>query len=323
MKRVLVTGAAGFVGANLAHRLAAEGHEPHLLVRPGSLTWRLEGPPPGRVLEADLRDAEGVHRVVETVRPDWIFHCATYGAYSWQTDAARIHETNVTGTANLLAACRRRGFEVFVNTGSSSEYGYKRQPAAETDVPEPNSAYARSKLAATERCAQEAAAGAGAIATVRLYSVYGPYEEPNRLLPMLLTAARNGRLPPLTRPETARDFVYADDVCDAYLQIARHPPIEPGAVFNVGTGRQTTLADVVAIVNAMFGMTGEPQWGSMASRTWDTDVWCADISRIRTEVGWTPRHSLADGLERFNGWLAAHPARERYQAALVAALGGS
>jgi nucleoside-diphosphate-sugar epimerase len=322
-KIALVTGAAGFVGANLVRRLVTEGCEVHALVRPGTLAWRLDAPLNAQVHEVDLRDGDRLGPLVQSVRPHWVFHCASYGAYSWQRDAARMRETNLDGTANLLRACRRTGFDVFVNTGSSSEYGYQTHAPAETATAEPNSPYAQSKLWATEHCAQDARLHGGIVTTVRLYSVYGPYEEPNRLIPMLLTSALTGVLPPLTQPQTARDFVYVDDVCDAYLEIARQRPSEPGGIFNVGTGTQTTLADVVGLVRSMFNLRIEAQWGSMASRAWDTDVWCSDIAKMRTQLGWTPRYSLADGLARFNTWLAEHPlVRERYQAAMSSALAG-
>lgn len=313
MNRVLVTGAAGFVGANLVRRLAADGHEAHAFVRPGSDIWRLASPAGACLHAVDLRDGAAVERAVSAVRPQWVFHCAAYGAYSWQRDNERMRETNVTGTANLLGACRRSGFEVFINTGSSSEYGYKPRAAAETDVPEPNSPYAESKLLATRLCVADAARHGGSVVTLRLYSVYGPYEEPDRLMPTLLVSALNGTLPPLVDPATARDFVYIDDVCDAYLQVAARRPAEPGAIFNIGTGTQTTIAEVVARVRSMCGLTVEPQWGSMAARSWDTNIWCADVSKVREQIGWTARHSLADGLERFKAWIIAHPlVRERY-----------
>jgi UDP-glucose 4-epimerase len=322
-KRALVTGAGGFVGANLARRLVTEGHEVHALVRPGTTTWRLDESLHARVHEVDLRNADGVTQLVRTIRPEWVFHCASYGAYSWQRDAERMRDTNLTGTTNLLAACRRSGVEIFVNTGTSSEYGYKNHAPSETETAEPNSPYAQSKLWATEQCAQHARLYGGIVTTLRLYSVYGPDEEPNRLIPMLLISAVNGVLPSLTRPRTARDFVYIDDVCDAYLEIARQRPPEPGGIFNVGTGVQTTLAEAVSLVRSMFNVRTEPQWGSMPSRTWDTDVWCSDITKIRAQLGWSPRFTLADGLASFNTWLAGHPLlRERYQAAMLNALAG-
>jgi dolichol-phosphate mannosyltransferase len=317
--RALVTGAGGFVGANLARRLVADGHDVHLVVRPDALPpWRLEGVDAPRY-PADLRNAAAVGAAVRAARPQWVFHCAAYGAYSWETDAARMRATNVHGTAHLLAACRAAGFEVFVNTGSSSEYGFKRGAPAETDAAEPNSPYALSKLLATEHCAEDARRHGGAVATLRLYSVYGPYEEPARLMPAMLAAASSRLLPPLAHPATARDFVHVEDVCDAYLTVARLPPGEPGRVFNVGTGVQTTLREVVELVRGMFDVPMAPAWSSMPARSWDTDSWRADITRIRAELGWEPRHSLATGLAAFAAWLDAHPeVRARYEAALRA-----
>ena len=323
MKSVLVTGAAGFVGANLVRRCVAEGHAVHAVVRPGGDRWRLDSDCGAAIHEVDVRDADAVLQVTRLVRPQWVFHCAAYGAYSWQRDAGMMRETNVTSTANLLTACRRSGFEAFVNTGSSSEYGYQSRAAAESDRAQPNSPYAATKLQATRACIEDARRHGGSVTTLRLYSVYGPYEEPNRLMPTLLTAALRGMLPPLVHPDTARDFVYVDDVCDAYLCVAAQPPGGPGAIFNVGSGTQTTIADVVALVRSMFHVTAEPQWGSMAARSWDTNVWCADIRKIARQVGWTPRHSLHGGLSRFRDWLEDHPlARERYDAALSTRLAG-
>jgi dolichol-phosphate mannosyltransferase len=308
--RALVTGAAGFIGANLARRVSAEGHETHLLVREQEDAWRLRPAFDARVHQADLRDRDAVMRVVKAVRPEWIFHCAVYGAYSWQRDAPRIVDTNVDGTAHLLDACLAEGFAAFVNTGSSSEYGFKAFAPSESDAPEPNSDYARAKLLATEYCARMARQRDARVVTLRLYSVYGPYEQPGRLMPALLTAARSGRLPPLAQPDTARDFVYVDDVCDAYLAAVSRPLDRPDAVFNVGTGTQTTLSALVKLVRSMYGVSAEPAWGSMPPRSWDTDVWRADITRIRAELGWTPRHTLREGLTEFSDWLSTYSAAQ-------------
>ena len=122
MKRVVLTGGTGFVGANLAHRLVADGHQTHLLVRLGFARWRIE-PILDRVSlhEADLSDADRVKAAIGTIEPAWIFHLAAHGAYSWQTDADEITRTNIAGTRNLLAAALDAGVEMFVNTGSSSD----------------------------------------------------------------------------------------------------------------------------------------------------------------------------------------------------------
>ena len=318
MKRVLITGGTGFVGANLARRLLGDGHAVHLLVGAGHRTWRLAGVLAEVVRhEADLRDAGAVRRAVAAVRPDWVFHLAAHGAYSWQTDARAIVATNVLGTVHLVEACRRTGFEVFVNTGSSSEYGWKDHAPAEDEGLEPNSAYAVAKASATLFCRQAARAARLSIPTLRLYSVYGPYEEPNRFLPALVVHGLEGTYPPLAAPDVARDYVHVEDVVDAYLRLAGNPPADPGAVYNLGTGVQTTLRQAVEAAAGLFRYRGEPAWGSMPNRGWDTTVWVADARKARRELGWEPRFTLADGLRAFRAWFETHPELlAHYRAAL-------
>lgn len=308
MKRVLLTGGTGFVGANLARRLLRDGHQLHLLVRPGRADWRIAAIRKELTLhEADLRSGEAVSAVVAAARPDWIFHLAVYGAYPAQDDLTRMLETNVLGTANLLQASLARGFDAFVNTGSSSEYGLKGQPPDETSWLEPNSAYAVSKASATLLCRQIAQARRLGIPTLRLYSVFGPYEEPTRLIPTLIGRALAGGLPPLVDRAVARDFVHVDDVVEAYLLAATGQHDEFGAVYNVGSGVQTTLETVVEVARRLIGVSADPEWGTMPRRAWDTTLWVADSRRIRSQLGWAPRYSFEDGLARTIEWFRAAP----------------
>ncbi|MDQ6918146.1 MAG: NAD-dependent epimerase/dehydratase family protein [Candidatus Dormibacteraeota bacterium] len=304
-KRVLVTGGSGFVGANLARRLLADGHEVNLLLRPQRDLWRLEGVLGNlRVHESDLGDAASVAGVVAAARPEWIFHLAAHGAYPTQTEALPILQTNLVGTVNLLEAAAAKGFEAFVNSGSSSEYGAKDHAPAEDEWLEPNSTYAVAKAAATLFCRQRARRAGLPVTTLRLYSVYGPFEEPSRLVPRLIEEGLLGRLPPLVNPTVARDFVHVEDVCDAYLRAA-DAGREPGAVYNVGTGIQTTLAEMVDLARRMLGIGAEPVWDTMPGRSWDTDVWVADPTRIKAELGWSPNLTLEEGLARTIAWYQA------------------
>src|SRR5437868_1776511 len=152
-RRVLLTGGTGFVGANLARRLLLDGHEVHLVVRRAHAVWRLEGIGDAVQLHiADLADPAALRAAVAASRPDWIFHLAAYGAYSWERDAEQMVETNLAGTLSLLDACRERGFSSFVHAGTSSEYGLKDHPAGEDEALWPNSHYAVTKAAATLLC---------------------------------------------------------------------------------------------------------------------------------------------------------------------------
>jgi nucleoside-diphosphate-sugar epimerase len=301
--RVVVTGATGFVGANLARRLLADGHAVHVLVRPGYATWRLaEIQSDVRLHVVSLQDRAGVERCVEEIKPEWIFHLAVHGAYASQTDVHEIFQTNVLGTVNLVEACLRTGFEAFVNTGSSSEYGFKAHAPSEQEWLEPNSHYSVTKAATTHYCRFTAQSRTLHMPTLRLYSVFGPYEEPTRLLPTIVIRALQGELPPLVNPRIARDFVYVDDVVDAYLLAATTRDREPGAVYNVGTGVQTTLAEVVDCAKRLAGVSAEPSWGSMPDRKWDTTSWVADNRRIRGELGWSPQRDFEHGFGLMLDW---------------------
>jgi dolichol-phosphate mannosyltransferase len=319
MRRVLVTGGTGFVGANLVRRLLRDGHDVHLLVQPTHTTWRLDGIRRDVTLQrTDLGDAAAVDRAVRRARPEWVFHLAAYGAYSWQQDLDRMLRTNVLGTTNLVRATLRRGVEAFVNTGSSSEYGFKPHPPTEQAWIEPNSHYAVTKAAATQYCRHTAQSENVHLVTLRLYSVYGPWEEPGRLMPAIVVHAAEGHLPPLAAPTVARDYVYTEDVCEAYVRAATRRRQERGAVYNVGTGRQTTLRQVAAAARRVLGVRARPVFGTMANRRWDTTVWVSDPRAIRRALGWRPQVTLDQGLRRMAAWLARDAVlASRYRAVIL------
>lgn len=312
--RALVTGAAGFLGANLVRHLTVAGHEVTALSRSREGGWRLEEVSSDvQILEVDVRDTAAIERTVVTAKPEWVFHLAAHGAYSWQTDLDTMISVNIRATAALLTAARTAGVQAFVNAGSSSEYGLKTHAPREDEWLEPNSRYAVTKAAGTHLTALAAAKGLPAV-TLRLYSIYGPWEDPRRLVPALVREARHGRLPPLVGPETARDFVYVDDCCDALLRAAqRGAPGGPGATLNIGSGTQTRLDDLVDVARSQLGVTALPEWGRMRQREWDTNVWISDPSAAFELLHWKASTSLGDGFARTAAWLQARPQLwERY-----------
>lgn len=313
--KVLVTGAGGFVGANLAATLAREGHDVVAWVHPGSSNWRLDPlGDPVEVRPVELLDAEAIEAGVRSARPDWIFHLAAHGAYSWQRDAERIMQTNLVSTVRLLSACQRHGFAAFVNAGSSSEYGFQDHAPVEDELPEPNSDYAVMKAAATMHCRFVAERDDVHVVTLRLYSVYGPWEEPGRLMPTLVARGLEGQLPPLVSPETPRDFVSMRDAERAFLLAAERADVKRGSVFNIGSGRQITLREVVEVARAEMGIAAEPQWGTEPPRSWDASVWVAEPRRAREQLGWSAEDDLPTGFGRLAAWLRENPELwERYE----------
>ena len=299
MTRALISGGTGFIGANLARRLLREGHDVHLLMRPDSDPWRVTELY-DRLTTHTVDSVERLKKNVRDIAADWVFNLAVYGAYPHQTDVDRMIDTNLRYATHLLESCLDIGFEAFVLAGSSSEYGLKDHAAHEDEVPEPNSAYAVTKLAATMYSRYAAQRTGANIKVLRLYSVFGPWEDFGRFLPRLITEALEGRLPPLANPENARDFVYVDDVCDAF--IAATSAVGRGGVFNIGTGKQTTLREAVDIVRQLLPTREQPQWGTMPSRSWDSVSWKADPTLARETLGWSARVAFPDGLQKMISW---------------------
>ncbi len=307
MKRVAITGATGFVGANLALRLLKEGHEVHLLLRKEHSRWRIDPiQDEVNIHILDLSDAEALGSNIASIRPDWIFHLAAYGAYSSQSDLHRMTETNLVATANLVDACTRIGFEVFINTGSSSEYGLKNHAPSENELLEPNSVYGVTKAAATHYCRHIAYTRKVSLTTLRLYSVFGLYEEPTRLIPTLIVEGLNGHLPSLVNPSVSRDYIFIHDVLDAYILAASNPAIIAGKIYNIGTGVQTSLREVVDLACLTLPIKDKPEWGTMPDRQWDTSIWVADHTSITNDLGWRPRYTLKDGFKLTVDWLKSN-----------------
>ena len=302
-KKVLVTGGSGFVGANLVRYLLAGNYEVHLLVRPNHQGWRLREIEDQITLhKVDLSRDDRLQEILLEIRPHWVFHLAAYGAYSWQEDSQQIHETNLQGTIRLLEACVKTGFEAFIHTGSSSEYGYVDHAPKETEAPVPNSHYAFTKAAATLYCQFTANREDAPILSLRLYSAYGPFEDPRRLVPALISNGLQGKLPPLVAPETARDYVFVTDIVEAFILAAQQAKKFPGEIYNLGSGVQTPLRRIVDTICRILPIEDKPVWGTMPARRWDTDVWIAAPEKAADDLGWIARTDLESGLRSTIDW---------------------
>jgi nucleoside-diphosphate-sugar epimerase len=299
-ERVLVTGASGFIGSCLARDLIADGHDVHLLLRAESAAERLAGLEghftPQR---ADLRDAAAVKRAVDAARPDVVFHAAAHGTFPGPRDRATIFGSNLLGTVNLLEALERHDCRALVNAGSSSEYGHKARPIREDDSLEPRTDYAVTKAAATLLWQAEAHRGRPAV-TVRIFSAYGPWEDPTRLASYVMGCCLRGEVPRVTSSGQPRDWVYADDVV-ALLRAAADTPAARGQILHAGGGVRHTARD---LVEAVTDVCGGPmaEFGSAPPRADEPGVWVADIARTGELTGWVPRHDLRAGVRRMWNW---------------------
>lgn len=302
-KKILITGAAGFIGSNLLRRCLEENAEVYILSIKAANKWRLENVL-SHVQEhcVNLLDLDLLEKTVASISPEIIFHMAAYGVYSSQKDVKKIIETNLLGTINLVNTCKKTGFELFVNTGSVFEYGIKNSPLKESDMLEPISDYGISKAAATLYCQAVAKKENRPVVTLRLFTPYGYYEEPPRLVPSVIISCLNGENPKLSSPGSMRDFIFIEDVVDAYIKAAENVRKVSGEILNIGSGKQCSVGEVVNTILQYSGNSVIPQWDSFSDNRIESKMLEADILKAERMLNWRPNYSLQQGLEKSVKW---------------------
>lgn len=316
---MVITGASGFIGVNLCRHFLRLGREVVAVQSPAHGSWRLDAVEkesrlrkfPGSLerVSLDLRHRADVRSFVQKRRPSVLLNCAAYGAYPSQGEADRIYQVNFDAVRFLIEELKAvEGFRAFVQAGSSSEYGLNCTRPPEDAPTRPDSEYAVSKVAATQLLVFQGLKHGFPGWTLRLYSVYGPFEDASRLIPQLLLRAAEGKLPPLADPRVSRDFVHIDDVCLAFQRvIEKSGELPRGDLFNIGTGIRTRLEDLVATARSAFGITADPRWGSMPDRRWDHPDWYADCRKAEKALSWKARMSLSEGLLATRRWMEEDP----------------
>ena len=300
---ILVTGASGFIGANLFHAIARVRSDVFAAVRRAK-NWRLEHVKDEQLVAVDLTDFSATKNIVNSLHPQTVFDCAAYGAYSFEKDGGLIYQTNFQAIVNLVGLVQDQPFAAFIHAGSSSEYGTNCSAPAEDAVCEPNSHYAVSKVAVASYLRFMGQQHEFPCANLRLYAVYGPYEDTSRLIPTLLRKAIAGDLPPFVNPRTSRDFIHIDDTIAAFVKsaTAMRPAIY-GESFNIGTGHRTTIAELAETTKRVFDVSAEPKFGTMEGRAWDLADWYSNPRKAYEKLGWKAEVSLEDGLRRTAQWV--------------------
>lgn len=304
-KEILITGATGFIGANVARHALERGDSVHVFMRSSGHNWRIkEIMPRLKMHKVDLRNTSEIRKAVGKIRPHHVYHLASYGAYPFQSQIGEMIRTDVSGTVALLQALRDvNRLEAVISAGSSTEYGFKTKPMKEDDTLEPTTAYGAAKASQTLWSQFYAKAYGLPVMVMRPSLVYGPYEEPTRLIPETIMAHIRKSPLKLSSPFPKKDFVYIEDVLRAFDVFAKHAGKHAGGIFNVASGTEYSVGEVVMLVRRLMDCTIPFQWGGREGRIWDTDVcWVDDISRAKRVLAWQPRHTFEQGLTKTIGW---------------------
>ena len=299
---ILITGAAGFVGSNLTRYFVSRGIKVNIMIKRSSNIWRLNDIiKKTNVHYADISDINSVKKIIKKIKPKTIYHLATHGGYSDQTDLVKIKKAIIDATYNLINECKKYKFNIFVNTGSSSEYGFKNKAMKESDILVPNSYYSVFKSSSSLYCQYESLKSNIQIVTIRPFHVYGPYERSNRLIPTLIRNMLNDKKVKLVSPKISRDMICISDVVNFYIMLANKKNLK-GEIFNLGSGKKTTIKRIYNLLKKITNYKVKNYWGSMKNRYWDQSIWYSNNSYVKTKLNWKPKVSLKKGLTNTVNW---------------------
>ena len=304
MTKVLVTGATGFIGSNLSRKCMEKGFDTHILTRKTSNKWRIND-----ILSdvtehhSDLSNYLQLVKFLSEIKPDIIFHFASYGTHiSYETESARIIEANFVNSVNLIQAANTIDYSLFVNVGSSSEYGMKTSAMSETDILEPMSLYAVTKAASTNFSQLMAKIFGKPIITVRPFSVYGYFEEPIRLIPATIWHCLKHKDMDLSNGTNSMDFIFIEDVVAACIKLIKTPSLN-GEIINLGTGEGHTIKEVVQKILNISQSNIALNWGRLSTSKFTPEKWVANPRKMENVLKWTPQHSLDSGLRKTIDWM--------------------
>ncbi len=298
-------GAGGFIGVNLLKSLLNYRDDVYGISQDHHNNWRFiaSACSKNKLRTCDISQNKNLKEIINEIKPKTVFNLAAYGAYSKQKEYDKIYRTNFIASVDIVEAIKETGFEVFIQAGSSSEYGLNSNAPTETTGLIPNSHYAVSKTAIFHAIKYFGEIEKLPVAHLRLYSGYGPWEEPDRLIPVLLAKARNAKFPKLVQPQISRDFIHVKDIVSAFISVASDIKEKHyGQAFNVGTGIKTTIKDLALLLKDILQMEKNPEFGSMENRNWDLPDWYSNPERIMKEINWKPEISLREGIIDTINW---------------------
>lgn len=314
MKRVLVTGAAGFIGSHLVERLVREGHRVRAYVHYNSRNdWgnlelvASEVKREVEVVTGDIADPFSVRHAAKGVQI--VYHLASLIAIPYSYVAPQSYvQTNVQGAINVLQAAREEGVERVVHTSTSECYGTAQYvPIDEKHPLQGQSPYSASKIGADMLAESYWRSFELPVAIIRPFNTFGPRQSARAVIPTIISQALKGGVIKLGSLTPTRDMNYVDNTVDGFLAVAQHPAAV-GQVINVGSGREISIGDLARLIVRLVGSSSEVVEDSQRIRPAASEVerLLCGHAKARDLLGWVPRVELEEGLRRSIDWFRIH-----------------
>ncbi|UCB56944.1 MAG: SDR family NAD(P)-dependent oxidoreductase [Candidatus Omnitrophota bacterium] len=300
-KKVLVTGATGFIGSHLVKKLVSTGSNVHIFARRNSKFWRIDDIASKiHVHTIDLNESSKLHREVLDIRPDIVYHLAAYGVNYNEREPQLLFNTNVSATVSLLEALSECNVSKLLIAGSCFEYGNISGSIDEGMPLDPVNLYGVSKAA--EAMVTKIIAKKYGIPYIvcRPFGVYGPYESPNRIIPYVLLSIMDGKPLKLTGGKQLRDYTYVEDIAEAFIKASASKA--ENQIINICSGIPIELKKLVNKAIEVAGVEPDIEWGALSYRPDETLSLVGDNLSAKTILKWEPKTPLREGLNKTYEW---------------------
>ena len=302
--RVILTGASGFVGSFVLRLLVDSGkHDVAVIVRSSHTAWRIKDLlDKVTVIHGNLSQLSLLENDISCFRPDAFIHLAWGGVMgSDRNDVRQWH--NITDTLELVEVASRVGASHWIGLGSQAEYGQCQARIAESTYTQPTTLYGTSKLAACNLAKRMCDEIGIRFAWLRLFSSYGPTDNPSWMIPYLINSLLLGERPSLTCAEQLWDYIYVEDAAAAVISVLENDVAQ--GVFNLGSGVAIQLRVLIEKIRDRINPLLPLGFGEVAYRPDQVMHLEADISRLAKLAHWYPRVGIDEGLDRTIGWRKA------------------
>ena len=291
---IFVTGAAGFVGAATVRAALAAGHKVIALVRTPNPARLFDVAADCEIIVADLADTDAIAAQLMATKPDIVVHCAWEGV-GGSARAGDVQLDNVMTSVALIDAAIAAGVAKFVGIGSQAEYGRFDRRITETDLPNPTMLYGAAKLAALHLVRQRMESVDRAFAWLRIFSTYGPGDNPNWLIPHALSELRSARTPKLTAGTQSWDYLHISDVARGILAAATNATAT--GTFNLSSGTATPVRSIIETLRDCAAPGHALRFGEIPFGRDQIMHLEGDNSRLKAATGWTPQIDIFAGLK--------------------------
>ena len=297
MKKILVTGASGFIGKHTLPLLLKAGYEVHAVSikkkNENGVIWH----------QADLKDPSQVQSLINKTQPTHLLHfawCAEPGKF-W-TDP---ENTNwVRASLDLIKYFHEQGGKRVVVSGSCAEYEWNKSSYSENESPgTPATLYGKCKQELQIKAESFCREANLSFCWVRIFFLYGPYEHPARLVPSVVRSLLNNEPAKCSHGEQKRDFLFVEDVASGFTSILESPIT---GVVNIGSGKSVALKDVIETIGKKIGREDLIRLGALPAQKNEPAILVADTKKLTEEVGWTPSFDINTGLDRTIQWWKSH-----------------